>query len=352
MEEFELLLHRYLANVASREERIKLYELINSGVYDDFIGADISLTLRSEIGTQETDFERLRMDRLYDERIAGAIMPSESSLNSDSDRHIRWYTKWLWSAACVALISAGIWWTFDFSDAVPARLNLSLRAAEPPVSQNSIARFTDRQVVRLPDGSSIFLNDGSELSYTPSSFGLTSREVELHGEGFFDIVSDPSRPFYVKTGKVVTKVLGTAFNVKFVDGSAEVRVTVTRGKVQVGDGEKIFDLLTPDEEIVVNTATSDFVKKGVKADAVIEWTEQFLVFDNITMGEAAVLLEKKFGVKLQFEREELTQCHISASFFYDEGLEHVLQVLGTVNNFTYHQLGDEKIRLEGSGNCQ
>lgn len=72
--------------------------------------------------------------------------------------------------------------------------------------------------MRLPDGSTVLLNEGSELSYS-TSFGKQAREVTLTGEGYFDVQHNLSKPFKVLTGNVTTTVLGTAFNIKAYPGS-------------------------------------------------------------------------------------------------------------------------------------
>ena len=85
-------------------------------------------------------------------------------------------------------------------------------------------------LVELSDGSRIFLNRNSELSYT-SDFGKKSRNVKLRGEAFFEISADASKPFIIDAGSAMVKVVGTSFNVMTSNEESEVEVFVKSGKV-------------------------------------------------------------------------------------------------------------------------
>jgi transmembrane sensor len=85
-------------------------------------------------------------------------------------------------------------------------------------------------LVSLPDGSRIFLNRNSELSYR-SNFGGRGRNVSLRGEAFFEIAPDVSKPFTINAGDANVKVVGTSFNVITRNSEAAVEVFVKTGKV-------------------------------------------------------------------------------------------------------------------------
>src|SRR5690606_6204958 len=114
----------------------------------------------------------------------------------------------------------------------------------------SVVRFTKKDFIKLPDGSTVLLNDDSELSYS-LPFDDGPREVTLKGEAFFDIIHDNNKPFIVRTGNISTNVLGTAFNINA--RNRNVVVTVERGLVQVSDETQALSLVHPDERLTVNT---------------------------------------------------------------------------------------------------
>jgi len=88
--------------------------------------------------------------------------------------------------------------------------------------------------VALPDGSKIFLNRNSELSYH-ENFGKHNRDVSLKGEAFFEISADASKPFIIDAGNAKVKVVGTSFNVITKNSESAVEVYVKTGKVMLTD---------------------------------------------------------------------------------------------------------------------
>jgi len=86
----------------------------------------------------------------------------------------------------------------------------------------------------LPDGSRVFLNRNSRLSYR-SGFGNKTRDVELTGEAYFEITPDASKPFIIDAGNASVKVVGTTFNVITSNSDSKVEVFVTSGKVLLSD---------------------------------------------------------------------------------------------------------------------
>ncbi len=100
----------------------------------------------------------------------------------------------------------------------------------------SIATNFDQKNIEisLPDGSRIFLNRNSELSYR-SNFGKISRKVTLSGEAFFEISADKSKPFVINAGEAKVKVVGTSFNVITKNSESAVEVYVKTGEVLLSD---------------------------------------------------------------------------------------------------------------------
>jgi ferric-dicitrate binding protein FerR (iron transport regulator) len=207
--------------------------------------------------------------------------------------------------------------------------------------------LSGKQYVRLPDGSAVLLNDESELRYEPG-FATATRDVFLTGEAYFDIKHNPEKPFRVHTGKVITTVLGTAFNVRAWPQAGEVKVTVDRGKVQVGDSSRTYGTITRDQQIAVNTATYDFRQSDVKATLATEWKSTYLILEDISLVDAAALIEARYHIRIQFENEGLKACRVSATFLNDEDIAQVMTVLTTVTGSTYAQQNNS-IVLHGPG---
>ena len=191
------------------------------------------------------------------------------------------------------------------------------------------------------------MNEHAELTYSPASFQNGSRDVTLRGEAYFDIAHDPTKPFRVRSGTVVTRVLGTAFNVNMQQN--KVVVTVTRGLVEVGSTQRVYAKIKPHEQITVNTQTEQYNTASVSATEETAWKDAYLVLDNTDLEKAGQLIGAHYGVKLAFSRAEVKKCRITASFMHQEDLDTVLTVLTKMIGATY-SIENGHVLIEG-GSC-
>lgn len=229
------------------------------------------------------------------------------------------------AAVLVLVFSAGILYWF----AKPA----DIQQREMAVVQQP----RENRVIFLPDGSKVILNGESKLNY-PSTFeGLDKREVFLSGEAYFDIAHNEKMPFIVRTEKIETVVLGTAFNVQAYPEQENVIVTVTRGKVKVIDDTKkeTIGIITQNEQIVYNKTKANSAQKTVDASIVVDWENRDLICDNVTLAETAQLLEDRFHVKTVIENPEIRSLRFTTTFPKDEKLESVLKSICVFNGLTY-----------------
>lgn len=203
--------------------------------------------------------------------------------------------------------------------------------------------------ITLSDGSRIWLNAGSELRY-PQTFDGKKREVFLTGEAYFDIHHDLEKPFIVHTGRLITTVLGTAFNIKALKPAEAVIVTVTRGKVSVANGTRLLGYLTPNRQLTFNKLNQQSVQKVVNANEVIAWQKESEIhFDDITFGEAAKQLEQRFKVSISFKTEKVKNCRFSGTALQGKNLEQILKIICAFNNASYYHNQDGSIIVEGQG---
>jgi ferric-dicitrate binding protein FerR (iron transport regulator) len=132
--------------------------------------------------------------------------------------------------------------------------------------------------VRLPDGSSVWLNAASSLKYPASFASLKERRVELSGEGYFEIAKDKKHPFIVKTDKQEVEVLGTHFNINAYRDEKAIATTLLEGSVKLTDKNN-NQLLRPGEQ-AINAEGAIRVKK-VNIDAVIDWKNEEFYLDQM-----------------------------------------------------------------------
>ena len=216
---------------------------------------------------------------------------------------------------------------------------------EQMLVQHSAGNYSGKQYLHLPDGSTVLMNEGSSLSYEPE-FGQSVREVTLMGEAYFDIAHDVSKPFIVRTGEVTTRVLGTAFNIR-ANGN-KVVVTVTRGLVEVGENGKALAKIKPEEQITVDTYTHQFTTASVDTTEETKWKAQYLVMENITIEQAARMVEKRYQVTISFTNPQVKNCQLTATFINNERIEKVMKVLSDIAGATYKVEGDHITVVGGS----
>jgi ferric-dicitrate binding protein FerR (iron transport regulator) len=219
-------------------------------------------------------------------------------------------------------------------------------AAATTKAAGHVAAEDKKRVVHLPDGSTVLLNWHSTLDYPPDIAG--GREVTLSGEAYFDIVHRTGQPFLVHTGKIVTKVLGTAFNIKAYPGERAIEVTVDHGKVQVLKGRSSIGLLTDNQQMRYNNDTEGYISKDVNIKPVMAWKPEEVVFDDITMEEAAKRIGQRFNVMVSFANAAVKDCRVTATFYQEDDLNEIMTVICAVNQSNFVIKGNT-IVIDGKG---
>lgn len=163
--------------------------------------------------------------------------------------------------------------------------NPDLFSAKDSTIVNRIEIMTQKGVRKqlvLPDGTKVWLNADSKLSYDNLMNDSDMRSVNLEGEAFFDVVKDVNRPFYIVTKDISIKVLGTAFNVKAYPEENKTETTLLRGSIElvVNERPKEKFMLKPNEKLAV---TKNKIVEGVEQGAVSDSISRISLSNNITL---------------------------------------------------------------------
>ena len=150
--------------------------------------------------------------------------------------------------------------------------------------QEVFAPYGTHSRVNLPDGSLVWLNAGSSLKY-PTVFDWDKRQVELSGEAYFEVESDPEHPFIVQTDGVEVSAVGTAFNVEAYRNDSIVAVTMAIGKVNVSLGKQRVFSLVSGERMGYNVNTSSCRIEQIDPYKWYAWKDGALVFRNDPLEE-------------------------------------------------------------------
>lgn len=204
-----------------------------------------------------------------------------------------------------------------------------------------------KQVV-LPDGSTVWLNASSRLSF-PARFGNT-REVSLEGEAFFKVKPDKKKPFIIRTGNFFTTVLGTSFNIKAYTGDKQIRVSVATGKVAVSVTDTVLHkthslaTLVRDQQITYFPETNSFRTENVLPDHFNGWINGQLVFKRTDVMEVASTLSRWYNKKVEVSGYVPgTACTFTANFKTDTPLHDVLETLSITQKMSYSIEGEKVV---------
>ena len=195
------------------------------------------------------------------------------------------------------------------------------------MERSFLSNYSEKGVstVDLPDGSRIYLNEGSEITY-PHRFNQ-DRTLKLKGEAFFEVMSDPVNPFTVHSGKVVVSVLGTSFNVKQSNNIEEVEVYVKTGKVRMAM-ENSGQFITLDPEEIGEIKNLNLTRSVQKDPNYISWkTKDFKFVDAELLG-VLLELEESYHVKIHTDLVELNGMKITTSYS-EQSIDAILETIGT-----------------------
>ena len=257
------------------------------------------------------------------------------------------------AAAVTLLVAAGMGILYNKN-----KNNLQAIAPVPKRINITALSNTTQSILRqeLSDGTIVWLKPNSSIEY-PDVFHETLRTIQLKGEAFFDVARDEHRPFIVTTGNVITKVLGTSFNIKAYKDASTIEVSVMSGKVAVqmnpADAPDIAPdtsevLLTPNERVTYVKAEKRLLKEApLQLPELAMWQVTSIEYDNVPVERVLRMLEKKFNITIQVKNTNLNNCLIRADFT-NQNLADILEMLSRSIEATY-ELNDNIIYLDGAG---
>ncbi len=186
----------------------------------------------------------------------------------------------------------------------------------------------------LADGTEVWLNAGSYLEY-PVKFKGRNREVNLYGEGFFDVARDAKKPFIVHTGYMDTRVVGTEFNISCYESQRHESITVLTGQIEVTTRDEKVHSLVPNRHLTHWIESGETHIEEVDASSMICWRNNGLVFEDSTYEEMLCALSRKYDFRVTIDSAYLTGSIYRMQFINDEPLEYILDVIHSVVGLPY-----------------
>lgn len=152
--------------------------------------------------------------------------------------------------------------------------------------------------VRLPDGTSVWLNAASVLKYPVSFANNKERKVELQGEAYFEVAKDPKKPFFVSSRGQQVEVLGTHFNINSYANEAVMKTTLLEGAVKISEGKQM-KILKPGEQAIV--ANHNLRVKTANLDEVMAWKNGNFNFQDTELENVMRQISRWYDVEVEYQ---------------------------------------------------
>ena len=179
--------------------------------------------------------------------------------------------------------------------------------------------------VVLPDGTAVWLNADSHLSF-PERFTGRTRDVSLSGEAYFEVQKDVRHPFVVTTESMTTTVHGTVFDV-CAYSSRDTRVTLFEGSVAVKGTQGDEQFIRPGQVAVAN-ADGTVACTGCDTYPVAQWKDGFFYFSDNRLIDIMRELGRWYNVNVVFESEQAMNLRLH---FVAEHTESLAAIISRMN---------------------
>lgn len=189
----------------------------------------------------------------------------------------------------------------------------------------------------LPDGTKVCLNASSSISFN-RHFGRSTRDVTLEGEGYFEVVSDSSKPFRVHTGNACVIVKGTTFNVQSYADESEITVSLIEGAVLLNTASDEV-ALTPGNCAIVSRK-DDKIRVERADPFVSEWTKGKYVFSDKSIPEILQRVERNYGVRFVYADDLFGTERFTGNFSLNLSIDEILSYIDVDKKYRWTRNDD------------
>lgn len=197
-----------------------------------------------------------------------------------------------------------------------------------------------RTKLTLPDGSTVFMNSGTTISY-PVHFDVDIRKVTLDGEAYFQVAHNPDCPFVVSLNedKVKLEVLGTEFNVESYKKDEVIHTSLVNGSVklyvQFSTGREIQQVLKPSEKAVYEKQSQQLTIRQVNTMYDTAWMDGVLMFKETPLPEVLRRLSHFYNVSFDV-KDRVINSYCFTGTFVNRQLSQILDYLQISSSISYN----------------
>ncbi|OCA72763.1 hypothetical protein BBH99_12940 [Chryseobacterium contaminans] len=193
-------------------------------------------------------------------------------------------------------------------------------------------------LIKLADGTKIWLNSDSKLKFPTAFVDGKPREVELvYGEAYFDVSHSTAHKgshFKVLTGKQDIEVLGTEFNVKAYENENVITTTLVKGKIKISNGTET-QALQPGDRSVLSRSSNNLKMSTVDIFNEVAWKEGVFSFQNMPLKDIMKVLERWYNVKTVFKNPAIENVTFNGILDKNQKIEDILAIINEANNTPY-----------------
>ncbi|SHE34578.1 FecR family protein [Mariniphaga anaerophila] len=204
-----------------------------------------------------------------------------------------------------------------------------------PKTQKFTATRGSVSVLELSDGTKVWLNSESKLTYH-EDYKNTQRYAELTGEAYFEVVHRDDFPFLVKAGNLLIHDLGTTFNIKAYPEDNYIETSLVEGKVDIlsPTGNPIVSL-EPGESAMYLSNKNEMVLRTIADNVLSAWRDGKFVIRDQRLEDIFTELSRWYGVEFRFENDKFRDYRFTGNIKKTTTAQHVLKVLEATAHFKY-----------------
>lgn len=278
----------------------------------------------SRIAADDNEYDVEHAKEIFRKRVHRA--KADAQINRKPNKAI--YSK-LWKYAVAAVVACIIAFMAYWRGGEDIKSNFADITVEAPLGAKT--------KLYLPDGTLVWLNAGTKLSYS-QGFGVEDRFVNISGEGYFEVARNERLPFSVRSGTLNVRVLGTKFNFRDYNEDSQASVSLLEGKVALSNLIiKSNDIvMSPNQQAFLDKKSGTLTMKSSIASNSASWKEDAIFFDEETLPEIIKILERSYKVKIVLKNDSLKDLRFYGNFAStDQSIEEVLHALSSTGKFKY-----------------
>jgi len=212
--------------------------------------------------------------------------------------------------------------------------NSKLKFADSGIQKNSALKGSV-SIVEFPDGTKVWLNSGSQLTYREDRKNK-QRIAELTGEAYFEVTHQEDFPLIVKVGKIMVRDLGTTFNIKAYPGDKIIETSLVEGKADIISNTGIsLVALNPGENAIYSIDNNNIEIKPIMENVLSAWREGKFVIRDQRLEDIFKELGRWYDVEFRFENQKIRDYRYTGLIKKTTTAQHVLKMLKLTANFNY-----------------